>query len=49
MNYVDMSMINKTKEVLNKAHRNSENDTKIHTLKMIKKKNSTTTSTILYS
>lgn len=37
MNYVDMSMINKTlinvlKKVLNKAHRNSENDTKIHTL-----------------
>lgn len=36
MNYVDMSMINKTihvlKKVLNKAHGNSENDTKIHTL-----------------
>lgn len=38
MNYVDMSMINKTliqyvlKKVLNKAHRNSEKDTKIHTL-----------------
>lgn len=49
MNYVDMSMINKIKEVLNKVYRNLENDIKIYIFKMIKKKNLIIISIILYS